>query len=182
MRPICDELIVLLFPTDHSKRNKVKKTLAVMEYANSRGCTLNLEGISVLKSIGVALPMVAFLMNVGVDTKNVKVCKQFFYHFILCRQLSDDALDWPEDMKKGQRTLVTEWLEEAIGKDRPFRKYRKAFDKTVSPKVAQKILSHSRSSIGYAKKMTCFTSTEFLEELPRFYKEMAEKILRDYAV
>jgi hypothetical protein len=33
----------------------------------------------------------------------------------------------------------------------------------------------------YARKISCFTSTEFLEELPRFYEEMAQKILAKYA-
>ncbi|MES2314833.1 MAG: hypothetical protein V4524_02765 [Patescibacteria group bacterium] len=116
-----------------------------------------------------------------VELKHIRLCQKYFYHFIGARQLSDDALDWPEDMKKGQHTLVTLWLEQAIGKGRSVREYRKAFDTTVSPRVARKILRHSRLSISHARKMTCFTSTEFLEELPRFYETMATNILKKYS-
>jgi hypothetical protein len=143
---------------------------------------MDLAQMTVLKSIGVSIPMVAFLMNTNAPRKEARRCKKYFYHLIFCRQLSDDALDWHEDMKRGQRTLVTQWLEETVGKDKPLREYRTAFETTVSPRVAQNILGHSKRSIRCARKMTCFTSTEFLEELPRLYKEMATDILRNYAV
>ncbi|MDD5165108.1 MAG: hypothetical protein PHG25_01030 [Candidatus Pacebacteria bacterium] len=181
LRPIIDEHIGALHLSDKEKSKLIGK-ISMMEYAESQTNNLNVKQKYILKSLAVSVPLLSLLMSVRVEIKNIKLCQKYFHHLLGARQLSDDALDWPEDMKKGQHTLVTQWLIETIGKDRSVREYRKAFNATVSPRVARKILRHSRLSIRYARQMTCFTSTEFLEELPRFYETMAMNILNEYRV
>ena len=136
----------------------------------------------VLKSIGATIPMIMLLVNIGASQRDIDNCYAYFYHLIGARQISDDALDWPDDIKKGHGTSVTQWLEKLAGKKLPgqkisIRTYKKAFNEIVTPRVDCKILWHARKSIEYAKQMTCFKSTEPLEELPRFYEDMATELI-----
>ncbi len=179
LRPIVDELIDDLCLQKKLSDRLIGK-ISIMEHVNSKIYPTPIKSHYILKSIAVSVPLLALMMKIETESKYIKLCQKYFYHLIGARQLSDDALDWPEDMKKDQHTLVTQWLIETVGKDRSVREYRKAFNKIVSPRVARKILRHSRLSMSYARKMTCFTSTEFLEELPRFYETMATNILKEY--
>lgn len=181
LRPIVDEMLNSIYLSKNDKKKLVRK-ISMMEYVNSTWCTLHIKDRFINKSVGVSVPLLLLLLSVGAETKYIKLCQKYFHHFIGARQLSDDALDWPEDMKKKQPTLVTQWLEEAIGADKSLHEYRKVFDTTISPRVARKILKHSHLSIRYAKQMTCFTSTEFLEELPKFYEVMTTHILQNFVL
>jgi hypothetical protein len=180
LRPVIDKITYKYLP-HNKKSDSILRKICYMEYANSNFCTIETKHQYILKSIGIAIPMLIFLIKIGASKKDIQSCYRYFYHFIGARQLSDDAYDWREDMKNSQRTLVTEWLEKDIGKNRSVREYRKSFNRTVSPRVARTILKHAKTSMRYARKISCFTSTEFLEELPRFYEEMAQKILAKYA-
>ncbi len=176
LRPVIDMLILdLQLPTEHLQH--IYELINIMEYANSDSCTYTLETKSILKSIGAAIPMLALLGKMNAGEKNIGLCYNYFYHLIGARQLSDDAIDWPHDMKNKSPTLVTKWLEEMAGKDKSDKEYREAFDSIVSPKVAHRISWYTRKSIGYVQQMTCFKSTEPLEKLPRFYEDMATKLI-----
>jgi len=185
LRPIIDELIGRLsLPTIYLKR--LKRIIGMMEYANSSHCALGTREQSIWKSMGAAVPLLALMMKVGAQgtkaseidalNKNIVLCEDFFRNFILARQLSDDALDWKEDAGVGNGgrlktagangdTLVVRWME-------------RAFDRQVKYEVAAEMLKRSRRAVEKARNMSCFTDTVFLEELPRNYEEMAEKILR----
>ena len=176
LRPIMDEFIhSLKMPDQHL--DCIRKIIGTMEYANSDMCTFSVSEKDIFKSIGATVPMIMLLVNIGANQKNIDLCYAYFYHFIGARQLSDDALDWPEDMKKGHRTLVTEWFKEAAGNGKSIKEYRKFSNDIVAPKVDNKILWHARKSIGYARQITCFKSTEPLEELPKFYEDMATELI-----
>ncbi len=178
LRPIIDDLLHQLNLTK-LKFNQIRNIVGTMEYANSKFCKLHLRQQYILKSIGVAIPMLIFLMKNKASKKDTDLCYKYFYHLIGSRQLSDDACDWHEDIKEGHKTLVTEWLIDNAGKNKSYREYIMSFCKTVSPKVANEILWHSRLSRSYARRMKFFKSTKFLEELPQFYEEMALRILAE---
>jgi hypothetical protein len=180
LRPIIDELIGRLsLPTIYLKR--LKQAIGMMEYANSSHCALGVREKSSWKSMGAAIPLLALMMKVGVTgakasemevlNRDIALCEDFFYYFILARQLSDDALDWKEDASKGKvsnqsnDTLVVKWLEGA-------------FEEQVKYKIAAEMLKKSKRAIENARNISCFTDTGFLEELPRYYEEMAERILQ----
>ncbi len=177
LRPLIDELLSKLCL---SKINIefLSRKIALMEYANSRSCQLSVHKQSVYKSIGVSIPFLAYLMNMRVHEEHLKDCERYFLHLIAAKQLSDDALDWKDDVKNEQHTPVTEWLRKSNQKN-PGELYEKLFDDHVKTQTSRAILHHSRLSIKYAKQMTCFTSTEFLEELPRFYEDMALRIIAE---
>lgn len=60
------------------------------------------------RSLGHALGPIAILFSLGYkeDSKEVKGIFNFFKHYIIARQLNDDAHDWEEDFKKGQINSV----------------------------------------------------------------------------
>jgi hypothetical protein len=147
---------------------RIRRILCDMEYANSPWCAFPLRKRSVLKSIGAAIPMMIYLMKCGVDLRNIDRCYLYFYHLIAARQLSDDALDWQEDMQHDNYTVVTKSLSRNGNTE-----YLKAFHSIISPRIMKEILRHSRRSISYARSMTCFRSTDFLEALPKQYEKMA---------
>jgi len=159
LRPIIDELINSLGLPEKYRAN-IAYEMAMMEYANSSKHSLHIHEQSIQKSIGVAVPLLLFLMKIKANRSCadtyidscIGYCKKYFYHLIAIRQLSDDVLDWENDIKTGSQTPMTEWLKTSSLKD-------------VHKKVDCKILTHSRLAIKYAKKMTCFRSTKFLSEI-----------------
>lgn len=176
LRPIIDELVGKLSLLESHLRCLVG-IMGKMEYANSSHCSMGVREQSSWKSMGAAIPLLALMMRLNASDKDIASCERLFYYLILARQLSDDALDWKEDassIRNGKKlqtigangdTLVVKWLEDA-------------FEEHVKYKVAKEMLKTSRQAVKMARDISCFTNTEFLEELPRYYEEMAERILQ----
>jgi hypothetical protein len=179
LRPIIEELLQSL-SLSKNDMSYIYQKIGLMEYANSSYCKLSTHERSVYKSIGVEIPLLVFLIRENITIDNIVLCEKYFYHFITARQLSDDGFDWKEDMKKGHRTLVIDQLEDIGGTHASMKEYQKIFKETVSLKITRIILRHAQASMKYARQMDCFTSTEFLEELPRQYEHIAQKALLTY--
>jgi geranylgeranyl pyrophosphate synthase len=105
-------------------------------------------------------------MRVGASHKDISLCEDFFRYFILARQLSDDAWDWKEDSGITNATLIVKLLEDV-------------FEEKVKYEVAAEILKRSRQAIEKARGISCFNDTGLLEELPRYYEKMADRILKN---
>lgn len=60
------------------------------------------------RSLGHALGPVAILMSIGytADSEEVKHVMDFFRHYLLARQLNDEAHDWEDDLKRGHINAV----------------------------------------------------------------------------
>lgn len=60
------------------------------------------------RSMGHALGCLAITMELGhgSDSEEVRAVQAFFRHFLIARQLSDDAHDWKADLQKGQINAV----------------------------------------------------------------------------
>ena len=186
LRPIIDELIGKLSLSESHLRRLIG-IMGKMEYANSTHCSMGVREQSSWKSMGAAIPLLALMMKAGAPgakasemdslNKDISLCENYFYHLILARQLSDDALDWKEDaggIGNGKElktigangdTLVVKWLEDA-------------FEERIKYQVAKEMLKTSRQAVKIARDISCFINTEFLEELPRYYEKMAERILK----
>lgn len=176
LRPIIDELVHKLSLSDEH-RNHITHIIGMMEYANARHFSLGIRMKSSWKSMGAAVPLMALMIKAGSPDKNIALCEDFFRYFILARQLSDDAIDWKEDVGRvgntgklktdcvNNSTLVIKWLE-------------RSFDERVKYEVAAEMRKRSRQAMEKARSISCFADTGFLEELPRYYEEMAEGILR----
>lgn len=95
------------------------------------------------KSIGHALGPVVILLKAGYapDSKEVKDLVSFFEHYLIARQLNDDAHDWADDLKRGfvnsASTLIFKKTEL-----RDERKLKEIFWNETIDEVANLILYH----------------------------------------
>jgi len=71
------------------------------------------------RSVGHALPALVLCASVGfaLDSFESKAVLEFFRHYLVARQLHDDAHDWREDLKRGQinatgAMVLRAWREE----------------------------------------------------------------------
>jgi hypothetical protein len=64
------------------------------------------------RSLGHALPAVAVLKKLGyaADSSDTRLLLSFFKHFLIARQLNDDAHDWEEDLREGRLSSVATML------------------------------------------------------------------------
>jgi hypothetical protein len=93
------------------------------------------------KSLGHALGPLAVLAQLGYqeNSKEVKQFLSFFRHYIIARQINDDAHDWEDDLKRGQINAVGAMVL-ATTKDR--LKLKEVFWQEVIQKACQTILEH----------------------------------------
>lgn len=150
-------------------RRKIASIIGAMEEANCMEGSIDVRRRSVDKSLSVIIPVVALMMKAGASNADIAAFEDSFRHFILARQLSDDALDWKEDVANGERTAVIELIEEAFAKD-------------LRSRIAGEIVRESQQALRGMARISCFTDLSFLEDLPAAYKNMAERILRNGAV
>lgn len=98
------------------------------------------------RSIGHALGPAAIMFYLGHDHSSVEIKQTwlFFIHYLIARQLNDDAHDWEEDWEKGQINSVAALIFKKAGKkhfnDRPH--LQKIFWRHVIQKVGNDILKH----------------------------------------
>jgi hypothetical protein len=60
------------------------------------------------RSLGHALTPLALLFTLGYseDDMSIKAMRLYFHHFLIARQLNDDAHDWSEDLRRGHINAV----------------------------------------------------------------------------
>jgi geranylgeranyl pyrophosphate synthase len=121
--------------------------------------------------------MLGLLMSVRAADRDIRACKRYFYHLIMARQLSDDACDWREDLKADKSTLIVCWMRKDCSSQKSPSEIEALFRDRIKPRAAKEILRCARASIAAAREICCLADTEFLEELPRYYKDMAMRIL-----
>ncbi len=61
------------------------------------------------RSYGHILAPIGILEAAGATNKIADVT-QYFHHYLICRQLSDDLKDWQQDMQRGRVTIVIQKL------------------------------------------------------------------------
>jgi hypothetical protein len=105
------------------------------------------------KSLGHALGPIAILMLLDFkhDSWQVKELLSFFSHYLIARQLNDDAHDWLEDLRSGRINSVGAEVLAAFDKktfnfQRDERKLQKLFWNDILPQAAQNIFKHVKSA------------------------------------
>lgn len=115
------------------------------------------------KSIGHALGPLAILKKIGygADSKEVTLFLTFFRHYIIARQLNDDAHDWEEDLARGQINAAAAMV---LTKTKDTAKLREVFWQEVIQEVCQIILENIRGArsalnkCGYIKNKSLLSS------------------------
>jgi hypothetical protein len=78
--------------------------------------------------MGHALGCLAITLELGHEAggREFKAIEKFFYHYLIARQLGDDAHDWKDDLRKGQINAVGALLIAEV--KRPVRSVRALYE------------------------------------------------------
>lgn len=97
------------------------------------------------KSIGHSLGPIAILFYLGFkeDSAEVKNFLKFFKHYIIARQLNDDAHDWEKDLKNGYiNSVAVEILKECKNE----KELQSFFWNKIFKNVSEKIIGHTNQA------------------------------------
>lgn len=105
------------------------------------------------KSLGHALGSITILMllNFKYNSRQVKEILSFFTHYLIARQLNDDAHDWLEDLRAGRinsvgASVLANYDRKTISFQRDERNLQKLFWNDVLPQVAREIFKHTKAA------------------------------------
>ncbi len=146
---------------------RTKNTRAIPDYGNFARLAD--------RSLGHALGPFALLCLLGFskNSSEFRSARTFFKHYLIARQLNDDAHDWEEDVKQGHINAVGAELLRRLGKNalpdkfskRDLRLMQKIFWNEAIPAIAGKILSSGTSARNSLKKMKTLRDTALFEKL-----------------
>ena len=138
------------------------------------------------RSLGHALGPLAILFYLGyrANSSEVKALITFFKHFLIAKQLNDDAHDWEKDLKRGQVTPVVALLlnraslkTEEISQLTP--ELRKLFWEKEVDYVCQKIIHRCRLAKKALRKMKTVTKPQLLKSILIPLEQAAQKTQRE---
>ena len=142
--------------------------------------SLSLRERTVAKSVGAAIPLLVLMMIGGASREDIEHCMSFFTHFLRARQLSDDAMDWKDDITNGRRTLVTQWIDDEVSTDADMYEKSEAFNGRVLFMIAREIHKNILIAQKSARKISCISNCGFLVGLLLPYVQMIDRILKKY--
>lgn len=144
------------------------------------------------KSLGHILgPLALVLTSKGTRAQkltNAKMLRTFFEHYLIARQLNDDAHDWNEDLKAGflngaSIMLMREWRKRTKRNVLALEDEQTLLDQifwhSTIDIVARDILTHSKKARVTLKRMTFLKNTGFLEALLAPLERSAEKAIAE---
>lgn len=129
--------LTYVFDTFPFRKKRIQKlfhtTLNTVDQANARELQMRTSGTTPTqldyladKSIGHALGPLTVLLLLGYtqESREFQYIKSFFTHYLVVKQLNDDAHDWEEDLKKGQMTPVISLLLQKASEKKILKKRR----------------------------------------------------------
>lgn len=173
-----------IFDTFTVKKKSIQKNfhtiLNIIDMANAREFknrsikTNDVKQISVEnlaeKSIGHALGPLTIVLLLGYTrvSREFKNIMSFFTHYLIAKQINDDAHDWEEDLKKGHNTpVVALLLKRALDKKiiKKQRNLRELFWKEIIQEVSLLIYDHAKKAKTALKKSTIIADQTFFNSL-----------------
>lgn len=126
------------------------------------------------RSIGHALPPMAILAATGISVDGVASRRtlQTFRHYLIARQLNDDAHDWSEDLQNGHITPVVAQVLSGLSVkpgnhdlSKLLTMARRQFWRTTLPEVCLQMRRHVRLSRQNLSRSRLFKPDSFIESL-----------------
>lgn len=120
------------------------------------------------RSLGHALTPVAILFALGQreHSASVKNVMQFFTHYIIARQLNDDAHDWEDDLSRGQINAAgSKLLRITRGKELNEEQLKKIFWEKVVVVICKEMVQHADRARGALMRTPEITDKTFFEKL-----------------
>lgn len=160
---------------------RTKNTCVIPEYGNF----IRLAE----RSLGHALGPLAILCSLGYKngSREIKYTTKFFEHYLIARQLNDDAHDWEEDIKMGQINAVCADLVRKMNKktlpksftEEEILALRNIFWNETIDTIAEQILSSGKSARKALQKMESVQNIALFENLLAPIENSAKEALRE---
>lgn len=144
------------------------------------------------KSLGHGLGPLAMLFFLGysLESQETKQLLEFFKHYLIAKQLNDDAHDWQKDLRMGHITPVTALLlkklypdnmkkRKTISLNSALPRMQKIFWKEVIDEVCMTIIAHVNVAKIALKKCKIITDTTLFENIVIIYEQSAQKALNE---
>jgi hypothetical protein len=130
------------------------------------------------KSLGHALGPVAILYSLGFDKNSpeVKNIWIFFKHYLIARQLNDDAHDWEDDLKKG---FINPVAVEIFKKTTSKNNFKEIFWKKVLIEVSNIILENINRARKNINKIKLIEKPELILSILENPKQSAKKAIEE---
>src|SRR6266568_1907929 len=135
------------------------------------------------KSLGHALGPVAILFSLGYNkhSPEVRNLLLFFKHYLIARQLNDDAHDWEQDLLKGNCNSVGSLLlkkahlydREKVSTEKYIQKLQKIFWHEIIVEVCALINEHTQKAKKALHDCTVIIDHHFLEQMVTPYEKAA---------
>jgi len=136
------------------------------------------------RSLGHALGPVAILYFLGynVSSSELKNLMRFFKHFLIARQLNDEAHDWEKDLKMGQINAVGAQILKRVRNKKlkvEVNQLQEVFWYEVVVDVCQTVLKHTRLARKALREISIITNPSLLEQLLIPIKYSVQKALKE---
>jgi hypothetical protein len=144
------------------------------------------------KSLGHGLGPIAVLFSLGYkwNSPEVTYIVNFFEHYLIAKQLNDDAHDWENDLRKGHinpvvvRLLKKIYLsklktENEIDIISMLPQLQEIFWNEIIDEVCKQIFDHTKKARMILKKCEIIVDPSYLEEILVVYENVAYKVLRE---
>lgn len=135
------------------------------------------------KSLGHALGPLAILFSLGYNenSQELKQLTKFFKHYLIAKQLNDDAHDWEKDLKKEHINPVIVLLLKKnkniiLSKEKDLKKL---FWENILDEVLQIILQHVKKGKLALKKCSVIMDKSIFEEMIIKYEKTAIKAIEE---
>lgn len=142
------------------------------------------------KSFGHALGPIAILYSLGFTNKSSEMNNLlgFLRHYLIARQLNDDAHDWQSDLAKGQVTAVvakilslykTTYPDKAIVLQRKLAVFQELFWDSVIVDVCHDIQIHVNASRRYLNELMLISYPQLFEDMLQTIERSAKTAISE---
>lgn len=134
------------------------------------------------RSLGHALGPLAILFSLSYKTNSIEVkgLLSFFKHYLIAKQLNDDAHDWERDLKKEQINAVGSLLLREFKQKRlNIPQLQKLFWLQVVKEVCEEILKNCKKARKEIRKIKIITDSSIFEKLLQRQENSIEKALTE---
>jgi hypothetical protein len=132
----------------------------------ARKLKINYENHTILaeKSFAHAFSPLGLLIILGykADSAEINYLKLFFKHYLIARQLNDDAHDWEADLKAGYFNSVSLQIAKFTAGPINYKRWRQIFWDRIFMSSQQQILKHTKRARKYLARLSLIEDKKYL--------------------
>ena len=138
------------------------------------------------KSLGHAIGPIAVLMLLGycAESSEIKNISSFFKHYIIARQLNDDAHDWEDDLRNGQITYVvknvlTKFNKKEVNIKKDLPSLQKIFWHESVAEICSLAIEHTKQAENYLNRVEIINNPAPFNNFLISITKASEKALKE---